>query len=266
MTYCTCHLFLTIACTYIFVADEGSILYSVFATNSPNLTEISGRCIDTDGMRAFGSTGIHSVYASLQHIHFQQCNSTTNTAIDNDHTIDVFARSCPNLISFCISAYEHRVSVTDASVLSLTTHCPHITYLSLRGWNNITDTSLLYLSTLSCLLELDISYCYDLTSIHIQVFLQTTPKLHSLIFCEVSEKRYDTESYIDNALLLTMPVSCPDLTRLNFSVDNSVNVTDECLCEMVRGCVLLQELSLGEVIVYIVYMRCVCVCSCCNHM
>ena len=250
----TCHLFIALICTYIFLVDEDFILYSQIASNCPNLTEISGRSIDTHGLIAFGASGIHS---ELRHIYFKLFKSTTNTAIDNDHTIEIFARGCPNLTNFCISADEHRVSVTDASVLSLTTYCPHITHLSLRGWNNITDTSLLYLSTLSSLLELDISYCYDLTSINIQAFLLTTPKLRSLIFCEVSEKRYDTESYIDNALLLTMSVSCPDLTRLNFTIDNSVNVTDECLCEMVRGCVLLQELSIGAIKLYIydVYVR-----------
>ena len=187
----------------------------------PNLTEISGKHIDTEGLRALGRLS----GSSITSISFDAIDTSGSTSLDN--AIDVFCKGSPNLKKLWLP--DPSGPITDAAVLSIVQHCPHIEVLSLRKWAGITDVSMTYLTQLSCLREIDLSQCYQLTSDAVQGLLNANHKLEVLVLADTDryeDPENDTEPLIDNDLLRCIGRHCPNLVKLHLRLDADTNYAD----------------------------------------
>lgn len=135
-----------------FYADTEYEAFSRVVRMCPNLTEISGTNINTDGLRALGRLN----GSCLSSISFALIVCKNNDTLDI--VIDTLCKGSPNLKRLvCVSPNTSR---TDVAVQSIVQYCPHIEALSLKNWYNVTDISMIYLARLSSLREIDLSQCF----------------------------------------------------------------------------------------------------------
>ena len=208
----------------------------------PNLTEISGKNIDEAGLRALGRLK-GSCLTSIQF----DCIETKDESL-LDKSLDVLCKASLNLKKFSIIDSADG-SFTDAAVQSIVKYCPRIEVLSFQYWTAITDLSVTYLSQLSCLRELDLSDCYELTSAGVQGLIKANRKLESLILSDICE---DDEgiatALIDDALLRCIGVCRPHLLKLHMRMDEETNsdLTAASFEAMFKGLPALEELRISN--------------------
>ena len=206
-----------------------------------NLIEISGKNIDEAGLRALGRlNGSCLSSISFELIILDQDERSL------DKAIDFFCKGCPLLKKlWFIDSSKWRI--TDAAVLSVVKHCPHIEELSIRSWNGVTDLSMAYLTHLSCLRVIDLTSCSKLTSAGVQVFLKANQKLEVLVPSDVSEAGYYVPpvSFFDDALLRCIGLHCPSLVKLCMQFDVGLllvwDVTAASFDAMLKGLPWLEE-------------------------
>ena len=201
----------------------------------PNLSEIRGRDISSGGLRALGM-----FYTStLTVVDFGRVG-TSNSDIER------LCKGCPALKTLkLLIKSSSSDGLTDDSVSSISRYCPNIECLSLEGWKSITDASLISLTALTSLRELNLSGCVLLTSDGVPSLVRGIgATLEVIILSNVFAVTTDACSFCDDALLLCIGENCPKLRRFAVSIKADSNVTDTSFVALVRGCPLLQDLSL----------------------
>ena len=211
--------------------DEDADLYPRIAESFPNLTEIHGKLIDSEGLSALGDI----INSKLTTIEFE------NSYLDDIAIIDV-CKGNPNLINLSLHNQSEVEGPTDAAVRAILRYCPNIQILSLEGWKHVTDMSMRYLSKLSHLKELNIASCTELTSTGIQFLLKANNNIEVLYFYK--ELVHYPSKCIDTALFTCIGTHCPSLTTLHLAVPTESDVTSASLTAMIRGCPLLQDLNI----------------------
>ena len=165
----------------------------------------------------------------------------------SDLGVQRLCKGNPNLKHLCLRSGDSHLEFADATIQSIVTNCPKIETLSLDGWFYITAESMVYLSQLQCLREINLFDCRSLTSAAVQSLLRANQRLVGLIFCDDSDEEYDHEpSLVDSTLLTCIGSNCPKLTKLMFALPETSDVTDASLTDMLRGCPLLEELRFAE--------------------
>lgn len=220
-------------------------IFSRMAKVFPNLTEISGKYIDTDGLRALGRLS----GSGLSCITFDYLDTCGKYSLDM--AIDGLCKGNPNLKVILFGDDPSDTGpVTDAAVHSIVQYCPHIEKLSLSDWKNITNLSISYLTQLSSLREIDLSCCIRLTSDAVQGLLKANRKLEALKLSDAN--RYDEGEFpalIDNALLRCIGLNCPNLAKLHLrldALDDDSDVTAASFEAMIKGLPVLSEFLLYD--------------------
>ena len=201
--------------------------------------EISGKNIDESGLRALGRLN----GSCLTTITFDYINNNTEGL---DVAIVKLCKGSPNLkvLRFIDPIYSY--CMTDAAILSIVQHCPHIEALSLRKWANITAISMSYLAHLSCLREVDLSQCFKLTSAGVQGLLKANRKLEVLVLAD-TDRYEDTgdenDAVIDDALLKCIGANSSNLIKLHLrmDLDSESDVTAASFEAMLQGLPLLED-------------------------
>lgn len=163
-------------------------------------------------------------------------------AITQDSSITKLCTGCPRLQELTLDCEGPTDSTaTDESTSSIAKYCPDIHALSLVGWNKLTDVSLTPLSALASLRQINLSYCTGLTSAGLQGLLTCNRKLESIILLSelIPANKWE---YCNDAFIRCIGECCPLLRAL--SLDVMLLVTEESLIALVRGCPLLDDLSL----------------------
>ena len=178
----------------------------------------------------------------------------TSGSASLDNAIDILCKGSPNLKKLCLpdpSGLITDAPITDAAVLSIATHCPHIETLSLRSWAGITDISMTYLAQLLRLREIDLSQCYQLTSDGVQGLLKANRKLEVLILSEKGlyednqNNENDNDILIDDALMRCIGRHCPNLVKLHLRLDSDLDYSDlsaSAFEAMIKGLPSLKDL------------------------
>ena len=174
-------------------------------------------------MRALG--GLNG--SCLTSINFAYIVSENNDTLDV--AIDTLCKGSPNLKTFLVINLSDSCHITDAAVQSIVQYCPLIETLALRKWTDILNISMSNLAPRSCLREIDLSQCYQLTSAGIQGLLKANRKLEVLVLADTD--RYadldeDPDPFIDDALLRCIALHCPDLVKLHLHFDAEAEDTD----------------------------------------
>ena len=207
--------------SYLYSAADAELtVFSRIAKVFPNLIEISGENIDEEGLRALGRLN----GSCLSSVTFDYINNENkNSRLDN--AIETLCKGSPNLKKLILNTVCFSVNLTDAAVRSIIQHCPNIEVLSLNNWRDITDFSMLFLSQLSSLRSIDLSQCFDLSSVAVQRLLQAHRKLEVLILSEVSrtEDHGDTDCLIDDELLRCISMNCSNLIKLHMHFDSDAD-------------------------------------------
>ena len=203
----------------------------------PNLREISGELeICPNDLRALGRLN----GSDLSVVDLRECNLSALG-------IQGLCRGSPNLKRLCLRNVAPDYNFVDATVHFIVTNCPKIEALSLDFWLELTDVSMVYLSQLQYLRELNLTECHKLTSAAVQDFLRANQRLEVLILCDDSDLDVNSApEYIDSALLTCIGLNCPKLTKLLLDLPNTSDVTDASLTNIARGCPLLEELRFAE--------------------
>ena len=211
--------------------DEDADLYPQIAESFPDLTEIHGKIIDSEGLSALGDIP----NSKLTTIEFE------NSYLD-DIAINDVCKGNPNLINLSLHNQSEVDGPTDTAVRAILRYCPNIQILSLKGWEHITDMSMRYISKLIHLKELNLASCTELTSTGIQHLLKVNHNIEVLLFS--SEFAIDPSKCIDTALFTCIGTHCPNLTKLHLAVPTASDVTSASLSAIIRGCPLLEDLNI----------------------
>ena len=225
-------------------ADSELSVFSRIAKVFPNLIEISGKNIDTEGLRAL----VRLKGSHLSSIQFDSIGTRDESLLDK--SIDVLCKVSPTLKKFRIIDSGND-DITDAAVQSIVKYCPHIEVLSFHYWTAITDLSMTYLAQLSSLREITLSDCVQLTSAGVQGLIKANRKLKALILSEVCETDNGFPSgVVDGALLRCIGQHCPNLAELHMriQVDNLVqlDLTAASFEAMLKGLSALEEFRISD--------------------
>ena len=209
-------------------------MYARVASRFQELTEISGRVIDDEGLRALGMVS----NPCLTSIAFKYSLSIKAISITR------LCKSSP-LLKTLLPPCEQS-DLTDESVSSIAKYCPGIEHLSLAGWAKITDASITSLSALIALKDLNLSDCSGLTSAGVQRLLRSRGA--NLEALTLSYPYYLTDtiscSFCDAALLHCIGGCCPNLREFAVRIGAESNVTEASLISLVQGCPLLSTFCL----------------------
>ena len=166
-----------------------------------------------------------------------------------DKSINRLCIGCPGLTSLALKTVDDSddidadIGITDDAVRSIVTYCPGIEKLSLSGWNCIFDDSMIALTTLAALKELDISRCFELTSAGVQSMLRSAGTNIEVLILANSGEVYSFKG-CDDALLRCIGASCPKLKHFSVtqgSLSPNTDVTEASLLALIGGCPLLEN-------------------------
>ena len=239
--------------TYIFTLYISSIdaefeAFSRIALMCPNLVEISGKNIDEVGLRALGRLN----GSCLSIVKFDFIFIAVEALLDM--AIDVLCKGSPSLKSLrLIEAGTGPTGITgnytDAAVQCIIQHCPNIEVLSLCSWTRITDLSMIHLTHLPRLRELDLPSCHQLTSAGVQGLLNANRELESLMLSNVDRDNDELAALINGALLTCIGLCCHNLVKLHLRFDNYTDhsdITSASFEAMIKGLPVLEDLLLDE--------------------
>ena len=175
-------------------------LYERIAVRCPSLTEISGCEVDEQGLLALSMI----FESTLTDIKF------TRTYPLSDNEIDRLCKGCPYLTRLSVG---YTNPLTDASVRSIVSYCPCIERLSLSGWRHITDDSMVTLTALSLLKEIDLSDCSELTSAGVQSLLRSIGASLEVLTLWSGDDYFECK-FCNDAFLRCIGAYCPKLNEL----------------------------------------------------
>ena len=166
-----------------------------------------------------------------------------------DRAVDRLCRGCPSLKSLALRIEDPEddevdIGVSDEGVRSIVKHCPGIEHLSLSGWASLTDDSMIALTALPSLKELNLYDCCNLTSVGVQSLLRSNGA--SLEVLVLAEYEYSSCGLCDDALLRCLGDCCPILREfsVNLTYIFDSNVTNASFTALVQGCRHLESLSI----------------------
>ena len=134
--------------------------------------------------------------------------------------------------------------LTDKSVSSIVKYCPGIEHLSLAKWTKITDASMISLSTLTSLKDLNLSNCSGLTSAGVQSLLKIRgANLEALTLSSYNACMSDNScTFCDTALVQSIGECCPNLREFAVQLSSKSKVTEAAFIALAQGCPLLEDL------------------------
>ena len=209
---------------------DHAAVYASIVAKYHNLTEVSGRQIDENGLRALGM-----VYEStLTSVEFTKASFTGGALFR-------LCKGCPNLTNLLLTS-EFDSEVTDEDVRSIA-KCPQLESLSLAKCTKITDAAIDTLILLPALREINISHCSGLTSSGVQNLLRSNRNLELIILSEYFDVSFC--EFCDDEFLYCTSECCPKLRDFAVDIDpESTVVSEASLIALFRGCPLLENLVL----------------------
>lgn len=198
------------------------------------LSDITGRDISSDGLRALSLT----CSSLLTVVEFKQVDAS-------DSNIERLCKGCPGLKTLkLILKSSSSDDVTDESISSIVRYCPDIECLSLEGWKSITDASMVTLTALTCLKEMNLYSCTHLTSAGVQSLVSSIgAHLEVIILSDMYNAPREICNYCDSVLLRCIGENCSNLLRFSVTTRADPTVTEASYIALVQGCPLLQDLS-----------------------
>ena len=211
-------------------------MYARIASKYRDLTEISGRKIDDEGLRSLSM--VSNPY--LTSIEFGKSLSI------KDSSITRLCKGCPCLKKLQLACKDS--DLTDESVRSIVKYCPGIEDLSLVGWTKITDASMTFLRALASLKSLNLYLCSRYTSLRltnagVQSLLRSRGANLEELTLSIMLAR-DGYHFFDDALLRCIGECCPYLRVFIVFESAQSNVTEASFITLVQGCPLLETFSL----------------------
>ena len=216
---------------FIFIASyDHAALYASIVAKYHNLSEVSGRQIDDNDLRALGM-----VYNStLTYIEF--ANATLSGL-----GLSRMCIGCPNLKQLLLTC-EYDCEVTDEDVRSIA-KCTKLERLSLARWTKITDVSIATLASLSLLVGINLSNCPGLTSAGVQSLLRSNGNIETIILSD--RIALSVCKLCDDSLLNCIGKCCPKLRHFTLSIDpSSAVVSDIPFITLFQECPRLELLLL----------------------
>lgn len=206
----------------------------------PDLTEINGTWINDEGLSELGNIS----GSALTSVDFGIIDTT-------NHGIDMLCKGNPNLKCLSLSIqYSDRCNVTDESVRSIVKYCPKLERISLVGWRDISNESLVLLRTLACLKEINLTRCSGfaddfeslkgLTSTGLMGFIRSNGANLEVIKLHEALSTLAGNIICDNALLQCIGECCPNLRVLNTKIAS--DITESTYEALFHGCPLLETL------------------------
>ena len=204
----------------------------VFSSILPHLADI--RCLGID--RVDSSVELERIFSALNNLTIVHCQNCT---VLTDAHVTTLANSCPKLESLCLTGC---IYVTGSSFPVLLSQCRQLKTL-LVSCTRIRDVYLMLTNwAQSSLTELDISYCYGISS---SALLEMLPKLDRLRYLQISFCGWGRA--LTNDVVNAM--SYTEYKHLDtLDLHSSFNITGDTLCNLLRNCPALKTLCVGGAI------------------
>ena len=199
---------------------------------SPQLSELTGRCIPNTILRALGWLGGEYLTTLVLG---EVC--ALDGAKYTDDTFDVICRAYPHLTRLRVDEDIDYPGLTDASIRSVVTHCPKLESLTIN-WENITDAAMDALLSMSTLKELNLSCYHSITGAGIRRAIEANRDLESITV--------SSHAAIDDNLLRSISLNFPKLKTLYLYVGEECDEisSDSMFIAITKRCPLLETLQI----------------------